>query len=141
MITNGVRDPMHESFECSLMAFCTVKTSADYQLKPSKRTKTQTAYAVIVDILEEGSAGKPPVFLEESLSKLSDDEASTAPEHMSRRIQFAAQATAVQGKNKNRDWTEETNPAIASKCRRLGRAPTNTPLQEYEFRKDNGKRV
>ena len=60
---------------------------------------------------------------------------------MSRRIQFAAQATAVQGKIKNRDWTEETNPAIASKCRRLGRAPTNTPLQEYEFRKDTGKRM
>ena len=59
MITERVRDPMHDSFECSLMAFCTVKTSADYQLKPSRRTKTQTAYAVIVDILEEGSAGKP----------------------------------------------------------------------------------
>ena len=114
------------------MAFCTLKTSADYQLKPGRKMKTQTAYAVIVDILEEGSAGKPPVFLVESLSKLDDDEAVKAPEHMSRRIQFAAQSTAVQGKNKNRDWTEETNPAIASKCRRLGRAPTNTPLQEYE---------
>ena len=133
MITERVCDPMHDSFECMLMAFCTVKTSADYQLKPSRRTKTQTAYAVIVDILEEGSAGKPPVFLVESLSKLDDDEAVKAPEHMSRRIQFAAQATAVQGKNKNRDWTEETNPAIASKCRKLGRAPTDKPLEEYEF--------
>ena len=133
MITEHVRDPMHDSFECSLMAFCTVKTSADYQLKPSRRAKTQTAYAVIVDILEEGSAGKPPVFLVESLSKLDDDEAVKAPEHMSRRIQFAAQATAVQGKNKNRDWTEETDPAIAGKCRKLGRAPTDKPLEEYEF--------
>ena len=34
MITERVRDPMHDSFECSLMAFCTLKTSADYQLKP-----------------------------------------------------------------------------------------------------------
>ena len=133
MITERVCDPMHDSFECSLMAFCTVKTSADYQLKPSRRTKTQTAYAVIVDILEEGSAGKPTLFLVESLSKLDDDEAVKAPEHMSRRIQFAAQATAVQGKNKNRDWTEETNPAIASKCRKLGRAPTDVPLMGYEF--------
>ena len=133
MITERVRDPMHDSFECTLMAFCTVKTSADYQLKPSRKTKTQTAYAVIVDILEEGSAGKPPVFLVESLSKLDDDEAVKAPEHMSRRIQFAAQATAVQGKNKNRDWTEETNPAIAGKCRKLGRAPADNPLEEYEF--------
>ena len=38
-----------------------------------------TAYAVVVDILEEGSAGKPPVFLVESLSKLDDDEAVKAP--------------------------------------------------------------
>ena len=140
MITERVRDPMHDSFECTLMAFCTVKTSADYQLKPSRRTKTQTAYAVIVDILEEGSAGKPTVFLVESLSKLEEDEAVKAPDHMSRRIQFAAQATAVQGKNKNRDWTEETNPAIASKCRKLGRAPTDKPLEEYEFaRRANSK--
>ena len=140
MITERVRDPMHDSFECTLMAFCTVKTSADYQLKPSRRTKTQTAYAVIVDILEEGSAGKPPVFLVDSLSKLDDDEAVKAPEHMSRRIHFAAQAIAVQGKNKNRSWTEETNPAIASKCRKLGRAPTDNPLEEYEFvRRANSK--
>ena len=134
MITERVRDPMHDSFECSLMAFCTVKTSADYQLKPSRRTKTQTAYAVIVDILEEGSAGKPPVFLVESLSKLDDDEAVKAPEHMSRRIHFAAHATAVQGKNKNRDWTQELNPTIANKCRKLGRAPTDVPLPEYTCR-------
>ena len=89
MVTERVLDPMHDSFECTRMAFCTVKKSADYQLKPSRRMKTQTAYAVIVDILEEGSAGKPPVFLVESLSKLSEDEAGTAPEHMSRRIHFA----------------------------------------------------
>ena len=133
MITEHVRAPMHDSFECSRMAFCTVKTSAHYYLKPSRRAKTQTAYAVIVAILEEGSAGKPTLFLVESLSKLDDDEAVKAPEHMRRRIQFAAQATAVQGKNKNRDWTEETNPAIAGKCRKLGRAPTDKPLEEYEF--------
>ena len=133
MMTERVRDPMHEGFECSLMAFCTMKTSADYQLKPSRKTKSQIAYAILVDILEEGSAGKRPVFLVDSLSKLDDDEAVSAPEHMRRRIQFAAQATAVQGKNKNRDWTEKTNPAIASKCRKLGRAPTDKPLEEYEF--------
>ena len=140
MITERVRDPMHDSFECSLLVFCTVEKSADYQLKPSRKTKTQTAYAVIVDVLEEGSAGKPPVFLVESLSKLDDDEAVKAPEHMRRRIQFAAQATAVQGKNKDREWTEEINPTIASKCCKLGRAPTDNPLEEYEFaRRANSK--
>ena len=52
MITEHVRDPMHDSLECSLLVFCTVRISADYQLKPSRRSKTQTAYAIIVDILE-----------------------------------------------------------------------------------------
>ena len=115
MMTERVRDPMHDSFECSLMAFCTVKTSADYQLKLQRKKSTQTAYAVIVDILEEGSAGKPTVFLVESLTKLDDNDSVQAVEHMARRIQFASLATAVQGKNKNRDWTDETNPALASK--------------------------
>ena len=34
MTTERVCDPMHDSLECTLMAFCTVKASADYQLKP-----------------------------------------------------------------------------------------------------------
>ena len=133
MITEHVHDPMHDSFECSLMAFCTMKTSADYQLKPSRRAKTQTAYAVIVDILEEGSAGKPPVYLVESLTRLEECEAGSACEVMSRRIQFACLAAQTQGKSQKREWTEEFNPAMASKCRKLGRAPTKTPMQEYEF--------
>ena len=131
MITERVRDPMHDSFECTLMAFCTVKTSADYQLKPSRRTKTQTAYAVIVDILEEGSAGKPPVFLVESLEKIPDTEKEAAPDHMRRRIQFASLVAQMQGKSKKRDWTDETNPAIAGKCRRLGKSPTDELLDKY----------
>ena len=67
----------------------------------------------------------------ESLSRLPADEAGAAPQHMRRRIQFASLAAQVQGKNKKREWTEEMNPAIAGKCRKLGRAPTNELLQEY----------
>ena len=100
MMTERVRAPMDDSFECYLLAFCTVKTSADYELKLSRKTKTHTASALIVDIIEESRAGKPCLFLVESLTKIDDDEAFKAPEHMSRRIQFAAQATAVQGKTK-----------------------------------------
>ena len=51
VITEGVRDPLQEAFQCNLMAFCTVKTSADYQLKPARNQKTQTAFAIIADIL------------------------------------------------------------------------------------------
>ena len=62
MITEGVRDPLNESFVCMLMSFCTVRTSPDYQLKPARGMKTQTAFVVIADVLEAGSAEKPPVF-------------------------------------------------------------------------------
>ena len=99
-----------------------------------KTVKSQTAYAVIADIFEQSSAGKPMQLLVESLTKLEDDDAVKAPHHMSRRVQFAAHATAVQGKNKNRDWTQELNPAIANKCRKLGRTHTDVPLPECTFR-------
>ena len=133
MITERVRDPLDDSFECTLMSFCTVKTSADYQLKPARGAKTQTAFAVIADVLEDGSAGKPSVFLVETLSRIPIAEAEAAPEHMRRRIQFAAFAAKVQGKSKQLQWTEDVNPAIAGKCRRLGKAPTNEQMEQYEF--------
>ena len=133
MTTEGVRDPLHDNFECTLMSFCTVRTSADYQLKPPRGAKTQTAFAVIADILEDGSAGKPPVFLVESLARIPSSEAEAAPDHMRRRIQFASLAAKVQGKSKKREWTEEVNPAIAGKCRRLGKAPTNENMDQYKL--------
>ena len=70
MSTEGVSDPLNESFVCTLMSFCTLRTSPDYQLKPSRGMKTQTAFVVIADVLEAGSAEKPPVFLVESLEKI-----------------------------------------------------------------------
>ena len=35
---------------------------SDYQLKPARGMKTQTTFVVISDVLEAGSAEKPPVF-------------------------------------------------------------------------------
>ena len=131
MITEGVRDPLNESFTCTLMSFCTLRTSPDYQLKPARGMKTQTAFVVIADVLEAGSAEKPPVFLVESLEKVPDTEAEAAPDHIRRRIQFASLVAKMQGKNKKRDWTEATSPAIAGKCRRLGKSPTDELLDKY----------
>ena len=62
MITECVSDPLDESFKCTLMSFCSVKTSADDQPKPARGVKTQTAFVVIADVLEAGSAEKPPAF-------------------------------------------------------------------------------
>ena len=101
MITEGVSDPLDESFVCTLMSFRTLKTSPDYQLKPARGMKTQTAFVVIADVLEEGSAEKPPVFLVESLEKSPGTEAEATPDHMRRRLQFASLVAKMQGKCKN----------------------------------------
>ena len=62
MITENVKDALDEGFRCTLMSFCSVRASPDYQLKPARGQKTQTASVVIDDVLEAGSADKPPVF-------------------------------------------------------------------------------
>ena len=82
MITENVSDPLDEDFKCALISFCTLKTSPDYQLKPARGMKTQTAFVVIADVLEDESAEKPPVFLVESLEKIPDGEAEAAPDHI-----------------------------------------------------------
>ena len=94
--------------------------------------KTQTAFVVIADILEVGSADKPPVFLVESLEKIPDAEADTAPDHIRRLIHFASLTAKMQGKSSTRQWTDDMSPANAGKCRRLGKAPTGEELEKYK---------
>ena len=113
------------------MSFCTVKTSPDYQLKPARGMKTQTAFVVITDVLEEGSADKPPVLLVESLEKIPDEDAAAALDHIRRLIQFASLTAKMQGTSATRQWTDDISPANAHKCRRLGKAPTDDELEKY----------
>ena len=110
-----------------------MKTSPDYQLRPPRGQTKQTALVVIADVLDPGSAEKPPVFLVESLEKIPPTEADTAPDHIRRLIQFAALTAKMQGKSKKREWTEATSPAIAGKCRRLGKSPTDDLLDKYSM--------
>ena len=131
MITENVSDPLDKDFVCTLMSFCTVKSSPEYQLKPARGIKTQTAIVLIADVLEEGSADKPAVFLVGSLQKIPDSEAEAAPDHIRRLIHFASLAAKIQGKCSERGWTDETSPANAGKCRRLGKAPTGENLDKY----------
>ena len=56
MVTEGVSDVFEKIFLCTLMSFCTVRSSPDYQLKPARGRKTQTAYVVIADVFEVESA-------------------------------------------------------------------------------------
>ena len=130
-ITENVQDAVDEGFRCSLVSFCTVAASADYQLKPSRGKTTQTAFVVIADVLERGSADKPPVFLVESLERIPDAEATVAPEHMRRLIFFASRTAKMQGSKERTVWTEETSPANAGKCRKLGKSPTDDLLEQY----------
>ena len=65
------------------------------------------------------------------MEQVPDTETEVAPDHMRRRIQFASLVAKMQGKSKKRDWTEEASPAIAGKCRRLGKSPTDELLDKY----------
>ena len=131
MVTEGVKDALDEGCVCTLMSFCTVKASPDYQLKPARGQKTQTAFVTIADVLEAGSADKPPVFLVESLEKIPDADATSAPDHMRRLLYFASLAAKMQGTSSKRLWSEDMSPANAGRCRRLGKSPTDELLEKY----------
>ena len=89
------------------------------------------AFVTISDVLETGSAEKPSVFLATSIEKLLEIDAEAAREHMRRTIFFASLAAKQQGTDPNQAWTEELSPASASKCRRLGKSPTDDLLDQY----------
>ena len=86
----------------------------------------------ISNVLIEATEENPPTFLAESIEKLSEEEANDAPEHLRRMIHFAALAADQQGSKKTGGWTEDISPANAGKCRRLGKSPTDEPLDMYE---------
>ena len=104
----------------------------DYQRRPARGQNTQAAIITITDVLEAGSAEKPPVFLVESLEKIPDTEALSAPDHMRRLIYFASLTAQMQGTRSQRVWTEDVSPANAGKCRRLGKSPTDELLEQYK---------
>ena len=131
MITENVKSALDDEFTCTLMSFCTVQSSPDYQLKPGRGQKTQMAMVTIADVLDAGSGDKPPVFLVEALEKIPASDAASAPEHMRRVVFFAALTAKSQGQSLERGWTEELSPAIAGKCRRLGKSPTGEMLEQY----------
>ena len=58
------------------------------------------AFVTITDVLEAGSADKPPVFLVDMLQKIPDADSTSAPDHMRRLIYFASLTANVQGKKR-----------------------------------------
>ena len=131
MTTEKVRDALNHDFVFTLISYCSLTNAPDYQLKPTRRHKAQMAFVTISDVLETGSAEKPTVFLASSIEKLSEIDAEEAREHMRRTIFFASLAAKQQGTGPNQVWTEELSPASASKCRRLGKSPTDDLLDQY----------
>ena len=78
----------------------------------------------IADVLETGSAEKPPLLLADSVEKIPNDAAATAPDNLRRLIYFASLAAQKQGKTPfgtQSAWTDYHSPVNADKCRRLGK--------------------
>ena len=67
------------------------------------------------------------------MEKVEDADAELAPEHMSKRLYFAAVAAKMQGTSSSRNWTDAVSPANAGKCRRLGKSPTDKELDAYQL--------
>ena len=88
-------------------------------------------FLTITDVLEAGSADKPPVFLVDMLQKIPDGDSKSAPDHMRRLIYFASLTAKMQGTSVTRAWTEDVSPAMAGKCRHLGKSPSDAPLAKY----------
>ena len=90
------------------------------------------AVAAICDVLEPGGNGKPTAFFVDAFEKIEDAAAENAPHHMRRTLFFASMAAKQQGAGETAEWTEQFSPAIAAKCRRLGKSPTDEALDQYK---------
>ena len=132
MTTEGIRDVIDGEFTCTLVSFCNLTSAPDYQLKPGRGQKEQLAVATICDVLEPGGNGKPTTFLVNALEKIQDVDAENAPHHMRRTLFFASMAAKQQGTGETAEWTEQFSPAIAAKCRRLGKSPTDEALDQFK---------
>ena len=93
--------------------------------------KMQTAFAVIADVPEVGSADTPPVFFVESLESISDSDVQIAPDHFRRLIFFTSLAAKMQGESSKREWAEDMSIANARKCLRRGKSPADGFLDKY----------
>ena len=65
------------------------------------------------------------------MEKIPGSHAEPAPGHMSERLYLASIMAEMQGANPKRKWTDEVSPAMAGKCRHLGKAATDKGVQSY----------
>ena len=85
-------------------------------------------FVSITDVLKSGNH---PVALVDHMEKIPDPHARLALENTSERSTRASIMAEMQGTNRSRKWTDEVSPAMAGKCRRLGKALTDQELQSY----------
>ena len=135
MITENVLDALDDGFRCSLMALCTVKASPDYQLKPARDQKTQAAFEPLLFFLLTN--WNLEVLISLQCSWWIPFNASQT-QRLRRRQSICADLSTsanMQGNKEQSAWTEQTSPANAGKCRRLGKAPTDDLLDQYQAHK------
>lgn len=120
LIAENVKGQFNDAVVCTLVSVCSLTSAPDYQLKPKRGQQVHLAIATIVDVLDPGSAVKPPSFLATSIDKINDDTAAVLPDHMSRALLFAALAAEAQSRSDSAAWTDTCSPANVSKRRRLG---------------------
>jgi hypothetical protein len=133
LVTENVRDMLGDADNrFTLTAYCTLGNVQNYKLDPPRSAKSQSALVYISSVQSSGGSDNTPgpsAFMVDSVELINLDEAEKLVPIM-KKLLFAT-ALSSQVTDHKRPWTEDANPAKASKCRALGRHPTGTELPEY----------
>jgi hypothetical protein len=129
LITPGVDDLMSKEYptgaaaeqQHTLSVICTLENMPTYRLDPP-RGGSQHALVVIT--------GKTvDAWVVESVQLLSPDEAAKASESFKNLLHLAMHIHA-RDRKRAITWTDQCSPALARKCSRLGRSPTDNNMPD-----------
>ena len=125
LTTTGVADLLvaddseHVSKRYTVSAICTMENLPNYRLDPP-RGGEQHALVTISDKIGD-------TFVLDQVQLLSQEEANQAAASMRRLLSVAIEVHKP-ARKRGGAWTEEFSPAIAKKCRVLGRSPTDAAV-------------
>ena len=114
LLTNETTDKSY-----TLSSMCTLDNLPQYRLDPP-RGGSQHALVTI-------TAKTPDAFIVESVQLLKEEEAEKASQSLLRMLYYAMH---LYGRDRKRaaEWSEDFSPSVARKCKRVGRYPSDVPL-------------
>ena len=134
LTTPDVQDLLCPEFKATLVAYCSLNDVANFQLAPQSASGgPQTALVKITSIQDEGSAGKPPTFVVESVLLIGPEHTKDVRGSMEQMIYFATQACNSSKRPATQQaWTDEVSPCKGPpKYRRLNRELSGPLMEKF----------